>query len=98
MSVSWMEPAEHSLRLAARWGITSAARAGSRSVGEAGSGARTRPFGIDVLACPRCGGRLALIAIVEDSAVIGRILRDLGLQATIPEPCPARAPPLALAS
>ena len=25
-----------------------------------------RSFGIDVLACPRCGGRLALIAIIED--------------------------------
>ena len=57
-----------------------------------------RSFGIDVLACPRCGGRLALIAIVEDPAVIGRILRHLGLQATIPEPCPARSPPLFLAS
>ena len=57
-----------------------------------------RRFGIDVLACPRCGGRLALIASVEDPAVIGRILRHLGLQATIPEPCPARSPPLVLAS
>ena len=50
---------------------------------------------IGVLACPRCGGG---IAIVEDPAVIGRILRHLGLQATIPEPCPARSPPLFLAS
>ena len=57
-----------------------------------------RSFGIDVLACPRCGGRLALIAIIEDPAVIGRILRHLRLPATIPEPCPARSPPLFLAS
>ena len=57
-----------------------------------------RSFGIDVLACPRCGGRLALIAIIEDPAVTGRILRHLGLQATIPVPCPARSPPLFLAS
>jgi uncharacterized protein YbaR (Trm112 family) len=25
-----------------------------------------RAFGIDVLACPRCGGRLRLIATVQD--------------------------------
>ena len=55
-------------------------------------------FGIDVLACPRCGGRLALTAIVEDPAVIGRILRHLRLQGTIPEPCPTRSPPSVLAS
>ena len=57
-----------------------------------------RSLGIDVLACPRCGGGLALIAIVEDPALIGRILRHLGLQATIPEPCPARSPRLVPAS
>ena len=57
-----------------------------------------RSFGIDVLACPQCGGRLALIAIIEDPAVIERILRHLRLPATIPEPCPARSPPLFLAS
>ena len=38
------------------------------------------------------GRRPASITIVEDPAVIGRILRHLGLQATIPKPCPARSP------
>ena len=52
-----------------------------------------RTFGFDVLACPRCGGRLRLIALIEDAAVIGRILRHLGLPDTIPAPRPARAPP-----
>jgi hypothetical protein len=52
-----------------------------------------RTFGFDVLACPRCGGRMRLIALIEEAAVIGRILRHLGLPCEIPAPCPARAPP-----
>ena len=47
---------------------------------------------IDVLACPPCGGCIVVIAIVEDPAMIGRVLRHLGLQATIPEPCPFGRP------
>ena len=54
-----------------------------------------RTFGFDVLACPRCGGRLRLIALIEGAAVIGRILRHLGVPTEIPAPRPARAPPLA---
>jgi hypothetical protein len=27
-----------------------------------------RTFGFDVLACPRCGGRLRLIALIEQAA------------------------------
>jgi len=51
-----------------------------------------RAFGIDVLACPRCGGRLRLIATVEDPDAIAAILaavagpRDEGA---------GRAPPFA---
>jgi hypothetical protein len=37
-----------------------------------------RTFGLDVLACPRCGGRLRLIAIIEQATVITRILGHLG--------------------
>src|SRR5437870_1593204 len=33
-----------------------------------------RAFDIDVLACPRCGGRLRLIATVEDADAIRAIL------------------------
>jgi hypothetical protein len=42
-----------------------------------------------------CGGRLRLIALIEEAAVIDRILRHLGLPTAIPPPRPARAPPLA---
>jgi hypothetical protein len=52
-----------------------------------------RTYGIDVLACPRCGGRLRLIALIERAAVIDRILRHLGVPAEIPAPRPARSPP-----
>jgi hypothetical protein len=52
-------------------------------------------FGFDVLMCPQCGGRLRLIALIEDAAVVGRILRHLGMPTEIPAPRPARAPPLA---
>ena len=55
-----------------------------------------RTFGIDVLACPRCGGRLRLIALIEQAAVIDRILRHLGVPTEIPAPRPARAPPRAV--
>ena len=53
-----------------------------------------RAFGFDVLACPRCGGRLRLIALIEESAVTQRILRHLGLPTEVPAARPARAPPL----
>jgi len=54
-----------------------------------------RAFDVDVLACPRCGGRLRLVALLEAGAVTARILRHLGLPAEIPAAGPARAPPLA---
>jgi hypothetical protein len=53
-----------------------------------------RAFGFDVLACPRCGGRLRLIALLDASAVTQRILRHLGLPPQVPAVRPARAPPL----
>jgi hypothetical protein len=48
-----------------------------------------RVFGIDVLACPRCGGRLRLIATMEDPAVVGKILAPLGLLHSADSPGPA---------
>ena len=53
-----------------------------------------RSFGFDVLACPRCGDRLELIALIEDPKVIGRILSHLGLPTEVPAARPARPPPL----
>jgi uncharacterized protein YbaR (Trm112 family) len=54
--------------------------------------------GFDVLACPRCAGRLKLVALIQDGAVIQRILRHLGLPDVVPEMRPSRAPPLAFDS
>jgi hypothetical protein len=53
-----------------------------------------RAFDVDVLACPRCGGRLRLLALLEAVAVTARILRHLGLATEVPAARPARAPPL----
>ncbi len=53
-----------------------------------------RSFGCDVLACPRCPGRLTLVALIQETAVILRILRQLGLPDELPVMRPARDPPL----
>jgi hypothetical protein len=41
----------------------------------------------------RCGGRLQLMALTEQAAVIIRILRHLGLPSEVPGSCPPRSPP-----
>jgi hypothetical protein len=46
-----------------------------------------RVFAKDVLECPRCGGRMKIIATVTDPEAVRRILTCIGL--------PARPPPLA---
>ena len=48
-----------------------------------------RTFGLDVLACPTCGDRMALIASIEDPDVAAKILRHLNL----PTRGPPRGPP-----
>jgi hypothetical protein len=53
-----------------------------------------RSFGFDVLECPRCAGRLTLVALIRDAEVVGRILRHLGLSDVVPVPRAGRAPPL----
>jgi hypothetical protein len=52
-----------------------------------------RAFEADVLACPRCGGRMIVLATIDDPAVITRILTHLGLSLDPGEPVPGRAPP-----
>ncbi len=49
-----------------------------------------RVFAVDVLACPRCGGRMQLIAAIEQPRVVEAILRCLGLSARPPPMAPAR--------
>ena len=48
-----------------------------------------RAFDLDVLACPRCGSRMRLIATVHDPRVIRRILAHLGLSCSGQSPGPA---------
>jgi hypothetical protein len=38
-----------------------------------------RAFGLDVLACPRCGAPLRVLATVEDPLLVRRILAVPGL-------------------
>jgi Putative transposase len=52
-----------------------------------------RTFAVDVLDCPRCGGRLKLLAAVMSPSAVRAILASLGLDIDAPEPRPARAPP-----
>lgn len=66
----------------------------SRARGQCWAALMKRTFGFDVLDCPRCGGRLRLIALIEEAAIIGRILGHLGLPTDLPVVRPARAPPL----
>ena len=52
-----------------------------------------RVFGIDVLCCGKCSGRIRLIALIDDRDVARKILLHLGLPADEPDLPPARAPP-----
>jgi hypothetical protein len=52
-----------------------------------------RTCGLAVLACARGGGRLRLIARIEETAVIARILRHVGLPIEIPAPRPPTTMP-----
>ena len=47
-----------------------------------------RAFALDVLACPRCGGRMTVIATIDDPRVVRKILDHLGLPTTVPMPRP----------
>ena len=51
-----------------------------------------RVFAIDVLACPDCGGRLRLLATIEEPAVVEQILAHLGVPVHPPPPSAARTP------
>jgi hypothetical protein len=46
-----------------------------------------RVFDVDVLCCPRCGGRMRILAAITDADIARRILACLAL--------PTRAPPAA---
>jgi hypothetical protein len=50
-----------------------------------------RAFDLDALLCPRCAGRMELIATIDDPAVIHRILAHLALPDARDGPAPASA-------
>jgi hypothetical protein len=52
-----------------------------------------RTFGFDVLACPRCDGRLRLLAMVTEPEGVARYLRALGEPTEAPAREPASGPP-----
>ena len=52
-----------------------------------------RTFGFDVLACPRCQGRMRLLAMVTEPTSITRYLAALGEPTDAEARAPARAPP-----
>jgi hypothetical protein len=52
-----------------------------------------RTFGFDVLSCPRCEGRMRLLAMVTDPKSIARYLRALGEPTDAPPRTAAREPP-----
>ncbi len=49
-----------------------------------------RVFARDVLACPRCNGRMRVLAAIEAPSVVEAILGCLGLPARPPPLSPAR--------
>jgi len=49
-----------------------------------------RVFDIDIEHCPNCGGRLKIIAAIEDPPVIVKILSHLGLPTRAPPRAPAK--------
>jgi len=51
-----------------------------------------RTWGFDVLACPRCAGRMRVIATLTDPAVVRQILEHLGVRASPLPRAPARDP------
>jgi len=52
-----------------------------------------RAFDIDVLACPRCGNRMRLLATIEDPRIVQQILTHLGLPSEPVQADPAHSPP-----
>lgn len=70
------------------------ARAGSRSRYRPWAELLKRTFPEDrTELCPRCGGPLRLVALVQDPAGIARYLRHLGEPTEPPPLGPARGPP-----
>ena len=57
-----------------------------------------RVFALDVLACPRCGGRLPVIATIQDPVAVRTILAHLGPSGAAEPPGPAPPAPIPIGS
>ena len=65
------------------------------------TGSRYRPWAellkrvweIDVLSCPKCQGRMKIVAMVTDPKSVARYLRSIGEPTDLPQRAPARGPP-----
>ena len=52
-----------------------------------------RTFDIDVLECPKCHGRMKLLAMITDGKSVERYLTKLGEPTDVPGRSPSRGPP-----
>ena len=52
-----------------------------------------RSLKLDVLSCPKCGGRMKVIACLTEPATVRKVLRSMGLSPEIPARSPPRDPP-----
>ncbi len=52
-----------------------------------------RTFGVDVLQCPKCEGRMRLLAMVTEPKGVARLLEKLGEPTDVPARSPSRGPP-----
>ena len=52
-----------------------------------------RRFATDLLQCPRCHGRMRVLALITDRPVVAQILEHLGLSTTGPPLAPPRRSP-----
>ena len=48
-------------------------------------------YEVDPLTCPRCQGRMRILAFIEDPEIVKKILKHLGLWKVKPRPPPKRA-------
>jgi len=52
-----------------------------------------RSFAVDVVACPRCQGRMKLLGLVKNPAILSRTLATAGEATEVPPRSPGRGPP-----
>ena len=52
-----------------------------------------RARAVDVLACPTCQGRMKLLGLVKNPAIISRTLATVGEATEVPRRSPGRGPP-----